>query len=61
MTRLQSIVMGLVIAFGLGVLVTLWGLEAEYRDKVAAARRASLDCDARQMLASPRPQSGVAS
>lgn len=36
MTRAQSILLSLVIAFGMGVLVTLWGLEADYRDAAMA-------------------------
>lgn len=62
MNRLQTFVFCLVMSFGLGVLVTLWGLEAEYRDRLNAAKRARLDCEAQQMLAQPQPSaSGVES
>ncbi|GLT22675.1 hypothetical protein GCM10007933_21350 [Zoogloea oryzae] len=62
MNRLQSFVFCMVVCFGLGVLCTLWGLEAEYRDRLNAAKRAKLDCEAVQMLAQPQPNaSGVES
>lgn len=62
MNRRQTAVMCLVMSFGLGVLCTLWGLEAEYRDRLNAAKRAKLDCEAVQMLAQPQPNaSGVES
>lgn len=55
-TQKQRLALALVVAFGLGVLITLECVEADARDRIAAAQRASLDCRDRIVVAVPNPQ-----
>ena len=43
-TPRQRFALAVVIAFGLGVLLTLECVEADARERITAARRAALDC-----------------
>lgn len=56
-TSRQRFMLALVIAFGLGVLITLECVEADARDRIAAARRASaMDCRDQIAVAVPLTQ-----
>lgn len=55
-TSKQRFALTVVIAFGLGVLLTLECVEADARERIAAARRAALDCRDQIAVATSAPQ-----
>lgn len=43
-TKKQRFALAMVMAFGLGVLITLEGVQADAERRIRAARRVALDC-----------------